>query len=75
MKISAHLVGIGGVTGAFLVLGFSGFQDYSFNVITCVFITGCLGWARLKLQAHNPLEVYSGFLLGVFCQLLADKLS
>jgi hypothetical protein len=75
MKISAHLVGIGGVTGAFLVLGFSGFQDYSFNVITCVFIAGCLGWARLKLQAHNPLEVYSGFLLGVFCQLLADKLS
>ena len=75
MKISAHLVGIGGATGAFLVLGLSGFQDYSFNVIAGVFIAGCLGWARLELQAHTSREVYSGFLLGVFCQLLADKLS
>ena len=75
MKISAHLVGIGGVTGAFLMIGFNGFHDYNFNVIASVFIAGCLGWARLQLNAHTPREVYSGFILGVFCQILADKLT
>lgn len=75
IKISAHLVGIGGATGAFLVVGLSGFQDYSFFVVAGILIGGLLGWARLQLNAHKPLEVYSGFLLGLFCQLLASNFS
>jgi hypothetical protein len=75
MKISAHLVGIGGATGAFLVVGLEGFQDFSVFIIAGFLIAGFLGWARLQLNAHRPVEVYSGFLLGIFCQLLADKLS
>ncbi len=75
MKISAHLVGVGGATGAFLVLGLDGFQDFSTYIIAGFFIAGCLGWARLQLNAHRPVEVYSGFLLGIFCQVMADKLS
>jgi membrane-associated phospholipid phosphatase len=75
MKISAHMVGIGGATGAFLVVGLTGFQDFSIFVIAGVFIAGCLGWARLQLNAHTPKEVYSGFLLGVLCQLIADKIA
>jgi membrane-associated phospholipid phosphatase len=75
IKISAHLVGIGGATGAFLVVGLEGFQDFSVFIIAGFLIAGCLGWARLQLNAHRPVEVYGGFLLGIFCQLLADKLS
>lgn len=75
IKISAHLVGIGGTTGAFLIVGLSGFQDYTLFVIIGVFIAGCLGWARLQLNAHTAKEVYSGFLLGVVCQLIAYKIA
>jgi len=75
MKISAHLVGIGGLTGAFLTVGFDGFQDYTLFVICGIIIAGCLGWARLQLQAHTSKEVYSGFLLGIVCQLMASYLN
>jgi hypothetical protein len=75
IKISAHLVGIGGATGAFLVVGLYGFQDYSFFVVVGILIAGLLGWARLQLNAHRPIEVYSGFFLGVICQLVAIKFS
>lgn len=71
MKISAHMVGIGGLTGAFLVVGLTGFQDFSIFVIGGILLAGVLGWARLALNAHKPVEIYSGFLLGVFCQLVA----
>lgn len=75
MKISAHMVGIGGTTGAFLLVGLSGFQDFSLFVILGILIAGCLGWARLQLNAHQPKEVYSGFLLGIICQFFASFFS
>jgi hypothetical protein len=73
MKISAHMVGIGGLLGAFLVVGFSGFQDFTLLILITILVAGSLGWARLQLNAHRPIEIYSGFLLGLFCQLLADR--
>lgn len=72
IKISAHMVGIGGVTGAFLVLGLGGFYDYTFFVILCFLISGIIGWARLQLKAHHPIEVYYGFLLGMLSQFIAN---
>ena len=69
------MVGIGGAVGAFMVVSLTELQDYSFFVISGVIIAGCLGWARLQLNAHRPLEIYSGFLLGIFCQLIASYVS
>lgn len=75
MKISAHMVGIGGVSGAFLVVGWSGIQDYTLYIVFSFLISGLLGWSRLYLKAHEPKEIYSGFLLGLVCQLIAEKFS
>ncbi len=72
MKISAHLIGIGGVTGAFLVTGLSGIYDYTVWVMLCFLVSGILAWARLQLNAHRPVEIYSGFFLGLSCQIIAD---
>jgi hypothetical protein len=72
IKISAHMIGIGGVTGAFLVIGFIGIHDYTLFVILSFLTAGLLGWARLHLQAHRPIEIYSGFFLGILCQFLAN---
>ena len=71
MKISAHLVGIGGITGAFLALNLYDLKDTSIWIMACFIVAGIIAWARLQLNAHSPNEVYTGFGLGIFCQLLA----
>lgn len=64
-KISLHMVGIGSFTGLFagLILRF-GF-DFNLPVIFGILMGGVVGYARLKSNAHQPTEIYSGFLMGV----------
>jgi membrane-associated phospholipid phosphatase len=66
------MVGIGGLAGAFLMLGFNGLHDYTLWVILSFLLSGIMGWARLQLKAHSPFEIYSGFLLGMMCQIVVD---
>ena len=69
-KISAHMVGIGGLCGGMFVLGYIlHFQNAVPLMIALVFIAGLVGMARLQLNAHTPFEVFSGFILGVMCPL------
>ncbi len=69
-KISAHAIGIGGLTGA--LLGFS--NQLHVNVlpelILVFLIAGFIGYSRLRLKAHIPSQVYAGYLLGFFCEFL-----
>lgn len=64
-KISIHSVAIGGVLGAFLSLAVRYQMDNTLPIIITIIIAGLIGYARLKLNAHKPLQVYSGFLLGI----------
>lgn len=63
-KISAHMVGIGGLLG--LIMGISFRYSLDFLALICIlfFIAGLIGYARLYLSSHKPAQVYSGFLLG-----------
>jgi len=63
-KISIHMIGIGGMLGTFMGLSFLWMIDISFLIILLVLCSGVTGYARLKLNAHNPAQIYSGFLLG-----------
>jgi len=63
-KISIHMIGIGGMLGTFMGLSFLWMIDISFLIILLVLCSGITGFARLKLNAHNPAQIYSGFLLG-----------
>jgi len=56
-KISAHLVGIGIPYATFIFL----FQSEFGYVLLIPFL---IGWARLTLKVHTPLQVLAGFLLG-----------
>lgn len=69
-KISAHLIGIGGLSGAFFALNFYFFIDFRFLIMVSLLIAGLIGWSRLYLNAHKPSQVYAGFAIGVACQLL-----
>jgi membrane-associated phospholipid phosphatase len=65
-KISAHMVGIGGLTGLISFLIWSLRVDLQFFLILAIMGAGLIGFARLQLKAHNPAQVYTGFLTGFF---------
>ena len=69
-KISAHTIGIGGLTGAALGIIYRLHLDMHYVLMLLLFLSGVIGYARLKLNAHSPAQVYSGFLLGFSIELL-----
>lgn len=85
-KISAHAVGMGGLVGM-VVLTMTLFSYGSFeinlpiigaiylNMIAVLMITlvlaGAVGTARLLLSAHEPMDLYGGYIVGLASQLIA----
>ncbi len=65
-KISLHMIGIGALTGAVLSIAFRYRINLNLYFIVLIFISGLLGASRLQLNAHNPGQIYSGYLLGFF---------
>ncbi len=63
-KVSIHMLGMGGIVGTIIGL----VLRYQVNAVTLimglVIISGLVGYARLRLNAHTPLQVYVGFVLG-----------
>lgn len=69
-KISAHMIGWGGLTGLILTLSLKFDTDLMLFLIVAILLSGLVGFARLKLEAHKPLQVYAGFVLGFLIMLL-----
>jgi hypothetical protein len=64
-KISAHTVAMGGLTGAITALTLFLSTPPSLIWLSLVVgISGLVGYARLRLVAHTPAQVYAGYLLG-----------
>jgi len=68
-KISAHMTGIGGIVGMLTALSLSLRYDLMIYILPCIIIAGIIGWARIRLNEHVPSQIYSGFALGLICQL------
>lgn len=63
-KISAHMIGMGGMVGAFTGLSITLMIDASLLIVLLILLSGFTGFARLKLTAHSPAQVMAGFLTG-----------
>lgn len=65
-KISAHMMGIGGLVGCALSIAYNikGVNPYWLFILLFV-LAGCLGTARLVLNRHTPAQVYLGFCVGL----------
>ncbi len=63
-KVSIHMLGMGGLVGTFIGLALRYQVDAMYLVIILVFLGGLVGYARLRLDAHTPGQVYVGWLLG-----------
>lgn len=63
-KISAHMAGIGGLTGAFTALSLRLGMNTSLALSILIGIAGLMGSSRLILGKHTPMQIYTGFLTG-----------
>jgi hypothetical protein len=67
-KISAHMVGIGGLLGVIVSVSYLLRFDMTLFYVLIILVAGLIGFARLVLEEHKPFQIYSGFLLGFFIQ-------
>lgn len=70
-KISAHLSGMGGLIGGLMIyyLG-AGMMPNWGTLSICLCLSLALMYARLRLNAHTPLQVCCGWLLGISCTFI-----
>jgi membrane-associated phospholipid phosphatase len=69
-KISAHLTALGGLLGGICSM------SYIFSImpialiITILCVSLILMYARLYLNAHTPMQVIGGYILGIICTFI-----
>jgi len=70
VKISLHTAAIGGLIGFLIYFSYY----YKLNLILLLsllfLISGLIASSRLRLQAHNSMEVFLGFILGIAAQIM-----
>ena len=64
-KISAHMAGIGALTGAILIFSYNLKTNLIIFLLASIFIAGLLGTSRLILKHHTPTQIYTGFGVGI----------
>ena len=65
-KMSMHMSAIGGVCGFLLVWGLKYYGDVRSSLMLFLILAGILATSRLYLKKHTPMQVYLGFLFGLF---------
>lgn len=68
-KISLHLVGIGGVTGAIIALSLKMGLGITPALVALFWAAAITASARLYLGAHTPKQTLAGYLLGLLVVL------
>ncbi len=74
-KISAHLTGIGGLFGGICSFALYYTQLPIGLMIIVAFISLILMYSRLYLNAHTPLQVVCGFLLGLLSTFIPNLIA
>ena len=69
-KISAHMIGIGGLVGALIAISFRMDVYVTQYIIMALIAAGLVGTSRLILNAHTQAQIYTGFVLGLVCKVL-----
>lgn len=68
-KVSAHMVGIGGLIGVLIGLSLRLQMNFTFLIVLFILLAGILGTSRLILKAHVPTQIFVGFFVGCATQL------
>ncbi|MBL4668751.1 MAG: hypothetical protein JKY30_05755 [Flavobacteriales bacterium] len=70
-KISAHMIGIGGLLGALICVSILLEIYITPFIIFTLLVAGLVGSSRLILKAHTQSQIYVGFAVGIICQVIA----
>lgn len=73
-KISAHMVGWGGLAGLIWSLSWHLNTDLMLMMIVTLLLTGSVGFARLQSNAHSHGQVYTGFIVGLLTVVIVFAL-
>ena len=68
-KISAHMVGIGGLLGSLMVIAYTLKYNAVPQMVFLILLAGTIATSRLYLKAHEPKQIYAGFFLGLITQV------
>ncbi len=66
-----HTTGMGGLIALMFIMSFTSTFDVAMPFMFILIIAGIVGTSRFILEAHNPAEVYGGYMLGFACQMIA----
>lgn len=69
-KISAHMVGVGGLLGVIVSASYLIRFDMTPYYMLIILIAGLIGTSRMYLEEHTGPQIYSGFLLGFLVQTI-----
>ena len=70
-KVSLHTIGMGSLVGLMIILSFISGTNLSWYLAGVILLAGIVGSARLNLEAHDNIEIYMGYIIGMTCQFLA----
>lgn len=69
IKISLHTIAAGSAAMAMILFSFFYHIHLGLPIVITLLLAGLIATARLFVSNHTPLEIYSGFGLGILCQL------
>ena len=69
-KISAHMVGVGGLLGVIVSASYLIRFDMTPYYMLIILLAGLIGMSRMYLEEHTGPQIYSGFLLGFLVQTI-----
>ncbi|MFM7022594.1 MAG: hypothetical protein ACKOXB_06410 [Flavobacteriales bacterium] len=67
-KISIHMIGIGGIIGTEILMMQLFHFSWDMMLYASILVAGLVGFARLRLNAHQPSEVLVGFVVGMMTE-------
>lgn len=70
-KISMHALALGGMALFILYITYSAEGSSGQYASISLLITGIVCTSRMIVSDHRPVEIYSGLVIGILCQLLA----
>jgi PAP2 superfamily len=74
-KISMHAVGMGGFVAMLVLMHLYYSQiDTSLLLLNGIVLAGAVGTARLLLKAHEPNDIFGGYMVGFICQFIAFRI-
>lgn len=64
-KVSAHMTGISGLVAIIFAVALKyPAYDYLELLVGSIIVAGLVGSSRLFLNAHTPVEIFTGFVIG-----------